>query len=210
MSGAAKLDPVESALDSLERFGREAGSVDPSRPASLKGALQWGWHAAALLAQARLLPERERFDVWVWDYLQEGDPTLEVDRDARWEERQRFSLLELLDILSEEGLPILRPEFYQGWQDRTTRCRTLRNRTASVVGSSIGEEQREELLLLLAGYHRLVRLPAAVELDAAPLVSALPALLDLLDSLVDGSWDGAPAVREAVARCRAALTSPGG
>lgn len=172
-----------NALDSLRRTAAGAAAVGRGDPLSLKEVLQWGWHAAALLAYMGLRPARDQLDPWLWDYLEAGEAALDTERDARWEERQRLSLLELLDILSDEDLPLLEPRFYQGWQERGERCRTLRRQTRSALGAAIGGEEREGLLQLLAAYHRLLRLPAAVALDTAALTAALPRLFDLLARL---------------------------
>jgi len=198
---ATQVAPEQNALDSLNRVVRdlEAGSEDAM---NLKGALAWGWHCVGLLAYLRLRPERGVFDAWVQDYLHEGTPELETERDARWEERQRLSFLELLDLLSLRDLPILKPEFYQGWQDRTTRCRNLRTQVQGLIGAGIDADQREQLLLLLAAYHRLIRLPAGVALDVEAIRTAFPALLDLLGLLTEV---GSEMFSEALDRCRAAL-----
>jgi hypothetical protein len=45
----------------------------------------------------------------VQNYLHEGSPELDIERDARWEERERLSFLELLDILSGEEMSSLKP-----------------------------------------------------------------------------------------------------
>lgn len=201
------ITPLHNACDSLERtaLALEAGAAND--PLTLKEILCWSWHTIGLLAYLRLQPQRQLFDAWLQDYLHEGEPRLDVDRDARWEERERLSHLELLDLLSEEQLPILKPEFYQGWQDRTSRCHGLRRQVARIFGSSIGEPQRGDLLLLLAAYHRLIRLPASVDLDPARIHQAIPALLDLAARLLDGdNPDAAPALT-ALERCRTALTA---
>lgn len=199
-----RISTADNALDSLERLAREL-ELAGDRPLALKGALTWAWHAVACLAHHRLRPERERLGQWFWAYLETGDPGLDVERDARWDERQRLSLLEILDVFSEEELPLLKPEFYQGWQDRTSRCRTLRRRITEAIGASIGDGQRQRLLHLLAVYHRLLRMPASVELETGSVRSELPALLDLLEMLVDRGHDHAGALLEAVAACRRAL-----
>ena len=199
-----RISTADNALDSIHRLQRDLAGADHD-PLSLKGALQWGWHAVACLAHHRLRPEKERLGQWFWAYLEAGEPELDVERDARWEERQRLSLLELLDVFSEEELPLLKPEFYQGWQDRTSRCRTLRQRIAEATGTCIGDGQRQRLLLLLAAYHRLLRLPASVDLDPATVRSAFPALLDLLEVLVNQSHDHASALLEAITGCRKAV-----
>jgi len=199
------ISTVDNALDSLGRIPAELDRG--TGPLDLKGVLYWGWHAVALLAHHRLRPARETFDHWFWDFLDAGEPAFDIDRDARWDEKKRLSLIEMLDILSSEELPILKPEFFQGWQDRTTRCRTLRKHVTTVIGSSVGQDQRDQLVLLLAAYHRLLRLPSAVELQAGPLREALPALFDLIDGLIDRDHDHSAPLIEAVAACRQSLNS---
>jgi hypothetical protein len=205
-SAANALDSLERlALElELEKTRLEEGRAESS-PA-LKGLLAWGWHAAALLAYMRLQPQRKEFDAWIWDYLDEGEPALDVVRDSHWEERQRLSLLELLDILSEVDLPLLKPEFYQGWQDRTERCKTLRRQAAAITGFAIGAEQRDSLLVLLAAYHRLLRFPVPVELEVRPVLADLPRLLDLVEALVVPSGPRGDQLTAALGRCRKSLT----
>ncbi len=201
----ATISTVDNALDSLGRIPAElARGIGPL---DLKGVLNWGWHAVALLAHHRLRPAQETFDHWFWDFLEAGEPAFDVERDARWEEKKRLSLIEMLDILSSEELPILKPEFFQGWQDRTTRCRTLRKQVTAVIGSSVGQAHRDRLVLLLAAYHRLLRLPSEVELEAGALRNALPALFDLTEALIDRDHDHSAPLIEAVAACRQALNS---
>ena len=197
------ISTVDNALDSLGRIPAELERG--TGPLDLKGVLYWGWHAVALLAHHRLRPARETFDHWFWDFLDAGEPAFDVERDARWEEKKRLSLIEMLDILSSEELSILKPEFFQGWQDRTTRCRTLRKGVTSVIGSSVGQAQRDRLMVLLAAYHRLLRLPSEVVSEAGILRDALPALFDLTEGLIDRDHDHSAPLLEAVAACRQAL-----
>ena len=62
-----------------------------------------------------------------------------------------------------------------------------------------------KLLLLLAAYHRLLRLPAGVEIGRAEVRGALPALFDLVLQLLAPDAAEAEAIKGAVERCRAAL-----
>ncbi len=206
MGGAESITPLQNALDSLQRVAQEL-EQDAEDGIRLKGALAWAWHAVGLLAYLRLQPEADMFDAWVQAYLHEGEPNLVVDRDARWEERERLSFLELVDLLSEELLPILKPEFYQGWQDRTSRCRDLRRKVNSVIGASISATDREQLLLLLAAYHRLIRLPAGVSMETAPVLKAFPALVGLAEMLLDRSAPEADTVFKTLQHCRSALSA---
>ena len=195
----------DSAVDSLDRLACELEKGTIETPQDLKGSLTWGWHAVALLAYMRMQPRREEFDAWIWDYLDEGAPDLDVDRDAHWQERQRLSLLEILDIFSEVDLPLLKPEFFQGWTDRTVRCQTLRRQITGIVGTGLDKEQRDGLLVLLAAYHRLVRFPAAVEIELEMITAELPRLLDFIEILIDLSALRGVETLDFLGRCRAAL-----
>jgi hypothetical protein len=196
---------ADNALDSLERLAAELEEGGSGRPLGLKGILAWGWHAVALLSYMRMQPQRDRFDAWIWDYLAEGSPELDFERDAHWEERQRLSLLEILDVFSEVEMPLLKPEFYQGWTDRTVRCQTLRRQIVEIIGSGIGSEQRDELLKLLAAYHRLLRFPAAVEIDVDRVMAGLPDLLDFIEVLIDVSGPRGNECLETLGRCKEAI-----
>ena len=204
MQSVNHVTSADSVIDSLERLALEIekGAIDS--PLALKAVLAWGWHAVALLAYMRMQPRREEFDAWIWDYLDEGSPELDVDRDAHWEERQRLSLLEILDIFSEVDLPLLKPEFYQGWTDRTVRCQTLRRQIVDIVGSGLDAEQRQGLLVLLAAYHRLVRFPAAVEIDLQSVVAELSLLFDFIETLIDLSVPRGAETLDLLPRCREA------
>jgi hypothetical protein len=221
------VTPEQNALDSLRRFAAELktgldyrdvkealAGILPKQvlakarfvsPMGLKGPLTWGWHTTAMLVYMRLQPHRVAFDAWVQDYLDTGEPVLDIERDAHWENRKRFTSLEMLDLLSDTDLQMLEPEFYQGWQDKATRCKTIRTRVREIVGGSIGDSQRQQLLLLLAAYHRLVRLPAAVELDVATIRDSLPALFALWELLVDKSSSAAPEMLQAIEQCKMCL-----
>lgn len=202
MNNSKTFSPLENALDSLGRVALALKEKGMGEVAAWKGALLWGWHAAGLLAYLRLLPERENFDPWMQDYLHQGEPRLNVERDAMWDERRRLHLIEILDIFSERELPILKPEFYQGWQDRASRCKELRSRVARLAGGSIGAEQREQLLFLLAVYNRLVYLPAAVEIQPAMVRDAFPALLDFIEMLLDPKAAETTSFRQLAGECR--------
>lgn len=198
---------AQSAVDSLQRLATELEQGPVQEALALKGPLTWGWHAVAQLAYMRMQPRREQIDGWLWDYLDEGSPGLELERDAHWQERQRLSLLELLDLFSEVDLPLLEPEFYQGWTDRTVRCQTLRRQIAQIVGSGLKLEQRDGLLVLLAAYHRLLRFPAEVTIDVVQIREELPHLLDMLQVLVDPSGPSGAELRELIGRSRAAMAT---
>jgi hypothetical protein len=190
----------------LERAAVELGQgLDDAL--AWKGALAWSWHSIGLLAYVRLQPASDSFDPWIRDYFLPGEPDLDVERDAQWEERQRLSFLELIDLLSAQELSILKPSFYQGWQERSSRCRELRREVTELVGASLEEEQRQQLLYLLAAYHRLIRLPTAARIDVTRVHACYPALLDLARMLLMKEPPGGAgaALLTAISNCRHAL-----
>ncbi len=199
------LSPDENALDSLQRLEKELGPGSPQSVTGLKGVLCWAWHAVVLLAHRRLMAGRESFDAWMQEYLQPGEPDLLVERDMHRDASRRLDLVELIDMLSDVDLPILKPEFYQGWQDRTSRCHELRRRVREIMGKSIGKDQREELLLLTAAYNRLLHVPVPLGFPAGPAWRALPALFDLLEMLVEEHAPGADSMNRILAACRSRL-----
>jgi len=201
------VTPIRNALDSLKRMARELNDAKHDDVFALKGVLLWGWHVVDILVYRRLQPERDTFDSWMQEYLHEGETTFHVGRDAFWDESRYLSPLELLDILSETELSILKPEFYQGWQDRTVRCQELRQHVARLTGSTISEQQRNQLLMLLAGYNRLIRLPAAISFDTDPIWQALPALFDLAEALMDKTSTEASVLLQALGECRTAASA---
>ncbi len=197
------ISPEQNALDSLRRMADDLTKKDAETEIALKGALMWAWHAVDLLIYIRLQPSRDLFDSWIQDYLTVGNVSLQLElRDAFWQERECLNFLVLLDLFSAVDLPILKPEFYHGWRDRGSRCRGLRNQVAKIVGTSINTVQRQQLLLLLAAYHRLFRIPADVSFDADPIREAFPVLLDFLEMLIDPSLPEVSSLKEIVVRCR--------
>lgn len=203
----AEISPSHNARDSLGRVADALTRWDGDDPLILKDILGWGWHAVGLLAYLRLQPARQTFDAWIAEYFHEGTRELDVERDAHWEENRRLSLLELVDLLSAVDLPCLKPEFYQGWQDRTSRCRGLREKIHAILGRAIDENQRRQLLLLLAVYHRLIRLPAGVIIDLPAVRGALPALLNLAEMLIDRNSPDAAALTAAIEKCRDSIST---
>lgn len=205
MENEVNISPAVNALDSLKRVARELSNwfdVKDNNPLQLKGVIAWSWHAVGLLAYLRLSPGRQLFDSWVQDYLHEGSPELNIERDANWEERERLSFLELIDIFSEKELPSLKPEFYQGWQDRVSRCQWLREQAYQMTGFSLSTDDIKPLLLLLAVYHRLVRLPAGVQVNTEKVINSIPALFDLIEKLIDKEWIEANDLYQALNQCR--------
>ncbi len=203
MSERMTLSPMRNALDSLSRLEKCLKENREQQTVALKAVLAWAWHVIEILAFLKMQRERDSFDPWMQGYLVEGESSLRVDRDAFWEDTRHLSLIELLDILSERDLPILKPDFYQGWQDRTSRCHELRDLLKKIVGQSLGEEQRNELLYLLAIHNRLIHVHADVVFEPGRAWDALPKLLDLIEMLAAGEEnDVSRDLMELIEKCR--------
>jgi len=91
MKTTVSVNFIDNALNSLKRVHQKIQAYNHDGIYALKGVLTWGWHAVGLLAYLRLLPERAVFDAWIQDYLNEGEPQLNLSRDAHWGERNRLS-----------------------------------------------------------------------------------------------------------------------
>ncbi len=205
MASEITLSPEQNALNSMERLTAEVRRGTPHEVTDLKGMLVWGWHVVDILAYMRLQPARDSFDPWMQDYLHKGEPILNVERDSQWEAVRHLGLLELIDMFSEVNLPILKPDFYQGWQDRTVRCHELREQIAGIVGSSITGEQRKGLLFLLAAYNRLFHISAAVSLNVSEIWKSLPAIFDFIELLIDPAWSMSATFMQLLQKCRKAI-----
>ncbi|MCA9731078.1 hypothetical protein KC799_03055 [candidate division KSB1 bacterium] len=205
MDSPVKVELLQNALDSLQRIQRGLKEMKSGNPLALKDVLTWAWHCVELMANSRLQPGRKNFDAWMQDFLRDTDYDLSVDRDIHWSETAHLNLLELLDIFSDVKLPILKPEFYQGWQDRTSRCHNLRTEVGNIIGKSLDAVLRDRLMLLLAVYNRLVHIPAPVHLEMKKVEDALPALFDFIEMLLDKGSTESLTLQNAIKECRLAL-----
>ncbi len=197
--------PLSNAADSLNRAAAGIEALTGGDQFAIKPVLQWTWHALGLVVYSRLREIKDSFDAWFADYFETGEATLSVERDAHWSERNVLGYVELIDLLSEPGLSILRPDFFQGWQDRTSRCRSLREQIQEHLGASIQEKARDDILLTLAAYHRLIRLPFGTQLDVHTQLSAYPKLLDLIEQCLAGGEKDSQPVLSALNGCRSKL-----
>lgn len=205
MNSKTNISPNENALDSLKRLAENLQNENQDSSFFIKEILVWGWHTVSMLTYSRLLPERNSFDPWMQDYLQVGKPDFDVEEDAYWDDRRQLRLLEILDILSELELPILKQEFYQGWQDKTVRCHELRAHIEKIIGNSINFDHRKRLLFLLAVHNRLFHLPSEVSIDVKRVFEVFPNLLDLIENLLDSNSSESEEMKKILATCRTYL-----
>lgn len=202
MASRISLTQLENGLDSIRLMAKASGSKSIS---GLKEVLVWGWHAVGILATVRLGSRKDLFDPWVQQYFEEGEPDIDPARDIHWDLRAGLSYLEILDLLSAEDLPLLKPDFYQGWQDRISRSRVLRGKARSILGRSITGAERDDLLFLLAASYRLTRLPAHVSVEVEKARAMTGRLCDLLDMFVPDDTGEWRLIRAAIASTRKKL-----
>ena len=185
MAKIETIDPLDNVGDSLRRLSDELASrpgPDPLSDAMLhKGALTWAWHAVSILFQLRLEKERDNLDPWLQEYVPETDR--EADEGAGPDAGAHIGLLQILDLLSAPDLPSLTPEFYQGWQDRTSRCQGLREQLSSIFGTGLSANRRDQLLYLLETHRGFSRSARKIHVDARQLEASLPVLLELIEKL---------------------------
>ncbi|KAA3655599.1 MAG: hypothetical protein DWQ10_17105, partial [Calditrichaeota bacterium] len=191
MNSPIKIDLLQNALDSLQRVKRGLNEIKVGDELAMKDVLAWSWHCIDLLANSRLQPARHNFDSWMQDFLRDSEHTMLVERDIHWSDSAHLNILELLDIFSPVHSSILKPEFYQGWQDRTSRCHNLREEVAKIVGRSLDDDLRDQLMVLLAAYNRLVHVPATVQIEQDKIKAALPAFFDFIAMLIKPGDEGA-------------------
>jgi len=201
----ALVSPIENVIDSLTRITSNLNNRENAEVPAYKGALAWGWHAVRLLFNLRVLPHRNEFDQWVRDFFREGSEEISLKRDLKQGDSSQLGLLQILDFLSESSLDSLNLEFYQGWRDKATRCREIRNKTFGIIVDSINEPVRDQLLYLLAVHNRFSNVPSPIPMDFDSTSRNFPALVDLLSMLWDETWDETRDARRLLEECKAVL-----
>jgi len=194
-----RLGPEENTLDTLNRLERSLGEASSERPESLKASLVWGLQALELLFNLRIHPHRGVFDDWFQDYLKGWVRDSEPDWGMMPSGKQ-LSLIQILDLLSEQGLPSLQPEFYQGWRDKAARCNEIRSKVGAIIQHSLSASQRHKLLHLVLVQRHLSSSPHSVTLDGERTTRALLDLLALLEALVDSTWPQGGVMQSILAR----------
>lgn len=178
---AITLSPAEEAErlwnGAIEAFNRPQQNV-----ATICEYLALGLRAAEILVVRQLQPMKGRFPATIGMMLESPDAEIQVYRDAV-DVPHSVQFTEALDLLSEEGLDCVGPGLHRGWEDRRFSCRRSRRTALEAVGFSIGEADRERLLLLAACRNRIFRLPPPVRLDPAAIRDAFEALTRLVERL---------------------------
>lgn len=174
----------QAAEEALNRPGQERpGQERPGHDfAPLCEALDLGARAIEILAVDRLATVRADFPASIAMLLESPDPEVDPTRDAIQIPRS-LSFLDVIDMLSDDELDCVSPKLHHGWEDRRCSCLRSRKLSRQTAGSSLGLEERDQLLLLAAYRNRIFRVPPPVKIVPAEIRAAFPALRRLYQGL---------------------------
>ena len=186
MSGSTETITL-GPLDEARRLWQ--GAVEARKSAdedvvALCNCLDLGLHAAEILVIHLLQPVKASFPATIGLGLETPDPEVDVYRDAI-SAPKALQFTDLLDLLSEEELECVGPRLHRGWEDRRFSCRRSRATSSEALGVTVGETQRNDLLLLAAYRNRIFRYPPPVRVERARVLRAFDALSELIESLFE-------------------------
>jgi len=176
-----QLAPRDEA-DRLWKAAREAFAHGSESFVKLTEALDLGIRAAELYALLKLRPARHSYPATITALLEESPPEIHVDRDAIHVPRA-LEFLDILDMLSDEGLPCISRKLHRGWEDPWYSCMRSRETSQKAVQGALDQPARDQLLLLLACRNRIFRLPPPVAIPVTKVMEAVPTLERLVESL---------------------------
>ncbi len=174
-----------SAADEASRLweaSKEIYHAAPQDVSAILESLDLGIRAVEILGFHRIEPVRDKFPATIASHLEPPAPDVEVQRDAV-EQPRCLGFRELLDLMSEEELPCVARDMHHGWEDRRCACMRGRALTNEAIGFSVGADDREQLLLLLAYRNRIFRYPPPVRIVVSEVVDSFPRLEELVKKL---------------------------
>ena len=145
-------------------------------------ALDLGLRTAEILVTHRLQPVKAEFPATIGIQLDIPSPEVDAHRDGITVPVS-LPFTAVLDLLSGEEMECVAPGLHRGWEDRRFSCRRSRATAGKALGITLGEEEREQLLLLAAYRNRIFRAPPPVRVVTAEIVDAFPALNRLVEGL---------------------------
>ena len=107
---------------------------------------------------------------------------VDAHRDAIASPRA-LDFVDVLDLLSGEGLDCASPSLHRGWEDRRFACARSRKTAQAAVGTSLSEVEPEQLLLLAAYRNRIFRTPPPVKILPGEILPGFEALKALAKAL---------------------------
>ena len=177
-----ELGPEEEGRR-LWQGAEEAQKTAASDLVALCEVLDLGLRAAEVMVTHRLQPVKDEFPATIAIQLETPTPEVEAYRDSV-SVPNALPFVSVLDLLSEEGLECVSPNLHRGWEDRRFSCKRSRVTAKEALGITLGEEERDQLLLLAAYRNRIFRSPPPVRVVRDEILGAFPALNRLMESLV--------------------------
>ena len=151
--------------------------------ASGLAALTLAARAVELEIIAQLTPVLDQFPRTIQEHFQRPDEPAVSAQDAFVDPGTPITLLDLLEMASDQALSCVAPRLYRGWQDRNQARRDARRITAEAVGFSLTAQERDALLMAVAVRNRVFLTPPPVEVDEAQVDEALGAVEGLFGKL---------------------------
>lgn len=140
--------------------------------------------AVELLTVERLLPVATRFPATIQEHLTlPPSPSVGI-QDAFVDPSEPIGLVDLLELLSADGLAPISPRLYRGWQDRVQARRDARSISTEAVGFSLTAEERDALLMAVAIRNRLMRSFPPLDVELGQIEEAIAAVERLHERLV--------------------------
>jgi hypothetical protein len=161
----------------------KAQDAAPGDLVALFEALDLGLRAAEILVMYRLQPVRSDFPATIGIQLETPSAEVEAHRDAV-NVPNSLPFTAVLDLLSAEELECVSPGLHRGWEDRRFSCKRSRVTAKTALGITLGEKEREELLLLSAYRNRIFRSPPPVRVVRREILAGFPTLNRLVEALL--------------------------
>lgn len=139
-----------------------------------------------ILAQSALEDAREDYTVALQAMMHTPNAAIDEERDALVDERDFLGCLDVVDMLSAEGLDCVAPRLHRGWQDRHQSCRQARQVSTDRLGFSLAASERAAIVAAWGVCHRVMRVPPPVSFTARDLLRNRGPLLDLIAKLAPG------------------------
>ena len=173
---------AEEEADRLWQGAKKAQESASEDFVALCEALDLGLRAAEILVTHRLQPVKDEFPATIGIQLDTPSPEVDPHRDAV-NVPNSLPFIAVLDLLSSEEMECVSPSLHRGWEDRRFSCRRSRVTAGKALGLTLGEAERDQLLVLAAYRNRIFRSPPPVRVVRNEILEAFPALNRLVGGL---------------------------
>jgi len=177
-----ELGPEEEAKR-LWRGAKEAQQEASGSLVAMCEALDLGLRAVEILVTHRLQPVKDHFPATIGIQLDTPSPEVDAYRDAV-NIPNSLMFTAVLDLLSAEDLDCVSPGLHRGWEDRRFSCKRSRVTAQEALGAALGQEDRDQLLILSAYRNRIFRRPPPVRVKRDEVMGAFPVLNRLMEGLL--------------------------